>query len=131
MNYFKNWLTPPAFGNDVEKTITAGLLNSILLTLLVSPVVFSISALFVQANPTRSLLINSFTFCVLFGLLLLLRNGYVKFAAIGTVIFMFLIFNIVAAMHKGINSPAFSGLILVVLVTGLFLVQTRKRYSGK
>ena len=121
MNYFKNWLTPPAFGNDVEKTITAGLLNSILLTLLVSPVVFSISALFVQANPTRSLLINSFTFCVLFGLLLLLRNGYVKFAAIGTVIFMFLIFNIVAAMHKGINSPAFSGLILVVLVTGLLL----------
>ena len=121
MKRFKNWLEPPTFEGNTEKTITAGLLNSILFTMLVGPIVFSISAILNQENPTRSLTINITTFLFLCSLLVPLRKGYVKQAVVGTIIIMFTIFTLVATMHSGVSSPAFNGLILVVMIAGLLL----------
>jgi len=121
MYSFKNWLKPPAFKDDIDKTITAGLLNSILLTTLIGPIVFSISAILNQENPTRSLTINIVSFLFLSSLLIPLRKGYVKQAVIGTIVTMFIIFALVATMHSGARSPVLSGFILVVMIAGLLL----------
>ena len=121
MYRFKNWFTPPTFEGDTEKTITAGLLNSILLTILIGPIVFSISAIINQENPTRSLTINTATFLLLGSLLIPLHKGFVKRAAVGTIVTMFTIFVFVATMHSGVSSPALTGLILVVMIAGLLL----------
>ena len=121
MKRFKNWLKPPVFKGDVEKTITAGLLNSILLTIIIGPIVFSISATLNQENPIRSLTINIATIFLLCSLLVPLHKGYVKHAVVGTIITLFTIFTLVATMHTGVSSPVLNGLILVVMIAGLLL----------
>lgn len=121
MNRFKNWLTPPFFENDIEKNITAGFLNSILLTVMLGPIIFSISAIINQTNPSRSLGINIATLILMVSLLALLHKGYVKLAAAGTILTLFTLFTFVATLHTGISSPIFSGLILVVIIAGLLL----------
>ena len=121
MNWFRYLLTPPSFDDDLEKNVTAGLLNSILLTLIFGPIIFSISTILIQFDPIRSTVINFITLILLVGLLILLRKGYVKIAARGVIGVMFVVFVVVAAMHSGANSPVFGGLILVVMLAGLLL----------
>ena len=121
MYSFKNWLKPPAFEGDVEKTITASLLNSILLTILIAPIIFSISAIITQENPTRSLTINLSALLFMSSLLFPLHKGYIKQAVVGTIIVMFTIFTMVASMHSGAKSPVLNGYILVVMMAGLLL----------
>jgi len=121
MLWIKNQLSPPVYDNDIDKTMTANLLNSIHLTVTASPIIFMVSSVVFNANPIRSIIINFLTLLLLCGLLVLLRKGYVRQAATGTVIVMFVLFSLVAAMHSGINSPILSGLIPVVMVAGLLL----------
>jgi len=121
MYRFKNWLNPPTFEGDLDKAVTANLLNSILLTLAAGPIFFSIAAILIQANPTRSLAINITALILFVILLILLRKGFVKAAATGTIIITFLLFAFVASLHSGVSSPVFSGLIPVVMIAGLLL----------
>ena len=80
MSWLKNWLTPPTFEGDLEKTAKAKLLHSILLTLLLGVVVLFVTAtFFIKANPLQSLVINSVILGSLLGLLLLLQKGYLNF----------------------------------------------------
>lgn len=123
MEKFRNWLKPPTFEGNPGRTMTASLLNSILLTLLTAPIIFSITAIVIQVEPLWPLIINGVTLLMLIIMLVVLHKGKVKSASVGTIAMMFLVFTIVASLHSGNNSPVFSGLILVVMITGLLLDQ--------
>ncbi|MEJ5223623.1 MAG: ATP-binding protein [Anaerolineales bacterium] len=110
----------PEFKNP-QHMLRARLLRTILLSLMLAPVIFSISSLMVQPNPARTLVINGSIFVVLIVLFLILKSGHLTIAAIGTLATMVASFTIVAGMHTGVTSPAFTGVILAVLVAGLLL----------
>lgn len=104
-----------------QHMLRARLLRTILLSLMLAPVIFSISSLIVQPNPARTLIINGITILWLVTLLVILQRGYLMLAAIGTVSLMLITFIGVASLHRGVTSPAFTGVILAVLVAGLLL----------
>ncbi len=121
MYRLKNWLTPPVFENDINKTITANLLNLILLTLSLAPVIFSFAASVTLTNPLPAQAINLVTLILMISMLITLHKGFVKLAAVGTITISFIVLTLVASLHSGINSPAYSGLMLVVMIAGLLL----------
>lgn len=116
----KRLLAIPEIENS-QQMMRAQLLRTILLSLMLAPFIFSISSLIVQPNPGRTLVINWVTLAFLATLFLVLKSGHLTTAAIGTLVLMMATFTTVAGLHRGVRSPAFTGVILAVLVAGLLI----------
>lgn len=123
MTYFmklKQLLMAPVF-EDEAKTYQTALLNRFLWIILASfPIIIGIAPLFTSHFIIywTILVIELF---VLVGLHVLLRRGKVRWAGIGLLSSMWIVFLLSAMLAGGVQTPAMNSLILVVIAAGLLL----------
>lgn len=122
MTWLKKILTPPRFDDDV-KTQQAFMLNVILWTLTLVPVVMSIYYLTFRVPGTRqSLLRFGIAEVINILLLLMLKRGYVRSASIIQVSAFWLFFTFTSLTGGGIQGESYLlGYSLVIAVAGILL----------
>lgn len=112
-------MAPPVFGGEEEKTQAAGLLHTILLTILGATILYG---LFTPLPPNAALgrlfYLSAFIGFSL-ALLYLTRRGQVRFAAAFLVIGMWLLLTI--SLMRGGISGAYSAYLITILCAGLLL----------
>lgn len=122
MSFLKRILTPPVFDNET-KTQQAYMLHIILWTLVFVPVPYFIYAL--VATPevlTRATIQSLFGLLTNSILLVILRRGYVRAAAIIQVSAFWLFFTATAITGKGVQGEAYLiGYTLVITIAGILL----------
>lgn len=122
MKYFKEWLTPPAFEDEI-RTEQAYLLHIILWALICVPIPYVIFTLVATPeNSGRAFMQAAFGETVNVILLIMLRRGYVRAAAIIQVSTFWLFFTATAATGAGVQGEAYLlGYGLVITIAGMFL----------
>jgi PAS domain S-box-containing protein len=125
MSRIRSWLTPPAFEDEI-KTQQAYLLHVILWTLLCVPIIYLLFMLVKGTGyPSRALIQSAFGETVNIILLLMLRRGYVRAAAILQVSTFWLFFTVTAITGSGVNGEAYLlGYSLVIAIAGMLLGAT-------
>lgn len=118
--WIRQFLAPPVFVGDEDKTRTAFLLNTILLVLLTGAMLFRIIIGFRVTTHSHPPLLWPFI-VLLLGLIFLMRRGYVRFTSVATVSSLWLILLASAIINGGIRSAEFSSFIIPVLIAGLLL----------
>jgi len=115
----KEFMAPPVFEGDADKTRVAWLLNIILFTLIAR-------AIFIRfvtgSEATRPSLVVPFVL-VLLAMLFVMRNGAVRAASIVTVCGFWISLTVAALETGGLQSAGFRNYILPVIVAGLLLGQ--------
>ena len=119
----KRWLAPPIF-EDQNKTRSAKLLNTILLFLLVSTIVF-VPLTYVLADnevfDPFTLIIGLLLVFISVGLLIAARRGHVRSAGFIITTAMFLLASINVLQAADVSGAATVGLILVVTIAAVLL----------
>lgn len=118
---FGQWLTPPIFSDDEEKSRAAALLNTILLTLLAISGVYFVAAPFLETSLRAGLSANAGTIVVYLSILALMRRGYVRLAGRLFVATFWLMVTLVAIGYGSTVTPAFLSYFSSILVTGILL----------
>ncbi len=115
------WLAPPVF-EDEEKTRVASLLNTLLLTVLVSAAVYIVATPFVNPNPTLSWLITCAAVIPILSALYLMHRGHIQLASGLLCLTMWSAITLLAVFSGGVSpTDSGTGYITVVLVGGLLL----------
>ena len=78
---FRKILSPPVFPGDEDKTRVADMLNTILLIVLLAVVAYTIPA-FINTPSLQRILVELVLILTAVGMLVLMRRGYVRLAAI-------------------------------------------------
>lgn len=118
----KSWLKPPVFENE-EKTHQAYILNVILWALVAVPIPYLLYTIIkFPEGTTRAVIQAGFGEFINIFLLVMLRRGYVRFAAEIQVVAFFIFFTMSAATGSGVHGEAYLlGFPLVIVITGILL----------
>lgn len=117
----RNWISPPIFEGQEEKTRTASLLNTVIFMLISGAIFYGLlSPVDREAIPLRIMVILPFV-VVQVGLKHAINQGYVR--RVGTIIIfaLWLLLTISMLFGSAFNNPAFMGYTVVVVCAGLFL----------
>lgn len=117
-----NWLKPPVFAQDDEKTHTAGLVNSILLSALAAVLLYVALAPVLSFGRLMTVVLP--LLLLLLVLMVFLRRGHVRAVSLALVWGLWLILLYASYVNGGVRAPAFGGLIVVVMIAA-FLVSAR------
>ena len=118
----RNWLKPPMFAGDDNKTRIALTLHAILLISLSGVPIYSVLLLMVSPDEIQNLVLGFLTIPCIFGLLYLMRRGFVYLASILLVSLAWLNLTAAAVMDgSGISGASLQGYILIVIVAGLLI----------
>ncbi len=122
MSSLKTLLKPPVF-EDETKTQQAYMLHIILWTLVLVPFPFAVYTLvFAQENIARSIVQIAFGESVNILLLILLRRGFVRLAAVLQVSLFWIFFTLTALTDTGVQGEAYLlGYGLVIAIAGFLL----------
>ncbi len=122
MNALKNLLTPPTFTDGV-KTQRAFMLHVILWTLILVPIPYvTYYLLFVPEDLSRALIQSAVGETINILLVIMLRRGYVREAAIIQVTAFWLFFVFAALTMDGVQGSAYLlGQSLVIVIAGILL----------
>jgi PAS domain S-box-containing protein len=122
MTVLKRIFTPPVFEDEV-KTQQAFMLHIILWTLVFVPIPFAIyTFVLIPENTTRMLIQVAFGEGISFLLLVMLRYGFVRVAAILQVVLFWVFFTVTAMTASGVQSEAYLlGYGLVIAISGILL----------
>ena len=118
--WIRDFLSPPVFPEDEEKTRIASLLNTILLIVLLMAVVFAIPSFIVTPSLAR-ILIEVTLILVVFGLLVLLRRGRVRLSSAIFTSILFVIVSVGTYAAGGFRGTTMSAYFGIILITGLLL----------
>jgi len=113
-------LSPPVFPADDEKTRVAGMLNTILLFVLLTVVVFALPTLIITPTVSR-ILVELILILATVGLLFLMRHGYVRLASVILVSILMVVVSIGTYMSGGMRGSILSAYFGIVLIAGLLL----------
>lgn len=113
-------LSPPVFPADDEKTRVAGMLNTILLFVLLTVVVFALPTLIITPTVSR-ILVELVLILATVGLLFLMRHGYVRLASVILVSILMVVVSIGTYMSGGMRGSILSAYFGIVLIAGLLL----------
>ena len=113
-------LFPPVFPADDEKTRVAGMLNTILLVVLLTVVVFALPTLIITPTVSR-ILVELVLILATVGLLFLMRHGYVRLASVILVSILMVVVSIGTYMSGGMRGSILSAYFGIVLIAGLLL----------
>lgn len=118
----KNWLTPPVFDDDA-KTNQAHLLYIILWVLIFIPIPYVLYSLIQTPEEIQRVLIQTGVGeAANIFLMVMLRRGFVRFAAIAQVTLFFSFLAIAAASTTGVHGEAYLlGFPLVIAIAGVLL----------
>lgn len=114
-----DWLKPPVFPEDEEKTQTAALLNSIVLSMLAATVLYTALARVADFGSLINIILP--LYLLLVGMLFLMRRGKVWVASTGLVAGVWLILLYASYINGGVRAPAYSGFIVVVMIASFLL----------
>jgi diguanylate cyclase (GGDEF)-like protein len=114
-------LAPPIFEGNAEKTRIAGLLNTVLLSLFLVPVVIGTNAIFLPAVRTMALRAIIILVVVLSTMLYVMRRGYVRAMCLLVVAFMLLLTGYLAVLNGGQVRPANLYFAVVIVIASLLL----------
>lgn len=117
---FRNFLSPPVFPEDEEKTRIADLLNAILLSVLFVGVVFGVPSVIITPTPSR-FLIELVLILFVIGLLFLLRKRQVYMAGSLFSTAMLFAVSVGSYMAGGFRGSTMSAFFAIVLISGLLL----------
>jgi methyl-accepting chemotaxis protein len=120
LDQIRDVLAPPVFEGDEEKTRTARLLHAILWAGLAMILLGSFSLFLVQ-DPARGKAAVGTMVLIVSGALVLTRLGYVRPAGVLFSLCLWLFDTFMIVVSGGVDSPMFSGYIVVVLISGLLL----------
>jgi PAS domain S-box-containing protein len=116
----RSWLNPPAFPADQEKTRVAGVLHTVLLTVLAGLGVYIVFIWTLNLSALRLILIAPLSLIVL-ALLFVMRRGHVYLASIALCSCLWAAATAGCLIAGGVRAPVFSGYVIVVLVAGMLL----------
>lgn len=116
----RQFLAAPVF-EDEDKTRIASLLNTILLTVLTTTVMFGIFSLIVYPNPVLLLAVLGIEVLVVLGGLLLMRQGRVQPASMLLSSALWVIVTFLTIATGGVRGPGFFCYIASILIAGLLL----------
>lgn len=116
----RQFLAAPVF-EDENKTRIASLLNTILLTVLTTTVMFGILSLIVYPNPVLLLAVLGIEVLVVLGGLLLMRQGRVQPASMLLSSALWVIVTFLTIATGGVRGPGFFCYIASILIAGLLL----------
>jgi len=116
----RKMLSPPVFPEDEEKTRVAGFLNTILLIVLVTVVIFANLTFFLTRNFVR-IGIEIFLILLSLGILFLMRRGYVRRASIVFSSALLIIVSIGTYLSGGFRGTTMSAYIGIIIIAGLLL----------
>ena len=120
VNRIAHIFNAPTF-EDEDKTRTASLLNTILLTMLALAVVYLGVGPIIDPNPLPSLIGDAITIVVYITALVLMHRGWVQLASILFSITLWLMITLVAIGYGGVTTPAFFSYFTGIVVAGLLL----------
>lgn len=123
LEFIRNLLIPPAFSDDEEKTRVAGLLNSILLTLIVITIALVLPGLLITTDPANRLLLVLLivpSVSINIATLILMRRGRVQLASNIFLINVSLAIFGAYAVSESAGRDSLSIIILFALATLLF-----------
>ncbi len=120
LGQIRRHLAPPVF-EDEEQTRTAGLLNTILLTVLVLSIGFMILAPVTSPNPLFSWAFTGALVLTQLGALRLMRRGRVRLASLMFSTMLWLLVTASAVLAGGVRSSSFGVYTLLILIAGLLL----------
>ncbi len=122
LSVVRNWLKPPVFARDENKTRVARTLHAILMISLGGVLIYSALLLGFAHSEIQRLTFTFLAVPLAFGILYLMRRGFVYLASILLVSLTWLNLTVAAAVDgSGISGTSLQGYILVVIVAGLLI----------
>lgn len=119
--WVKQILPPPLReGNEIQ-TRTAMLLKSMILRMVLAIVLFIGVTRLVNPTQFANLLFPAAVFPILIAVYYLMQRGYVKLASHLLILLAFLAMAIPALFNGGIHSPAYMGIFIVALSSGILI----------
>lgn len=116
----RDFLSPPVFPDDEEKTRIASFLNTILLIVLMMVVAFASLTFFITLS-FRRILIELFLIMVSLFILFLMRRGSVRLASVIFSSALLIIISIGTYLSGGFGGTTMSAYIGIIIITGLLL----------
>jgi len=121
LHSLRQWLSPPVFEGDEDKTRIAALLNTILWICILAASLYGIVApIDPQMRSRRLFIIIPFVIALLV-IKQLMNRGYVRFTENFVVFFIWLTLTSAMLFGADYNNPAFMGYLVVVVCAGLIL----------
>jgi PAS domain S-box-containing protein len=125
LSVVRNWLNPPIFAEDENKTHVARMLHAILMISMGCVPLYSALLLWIAHSEMQRL---TFAFLAIlaiplaFGILILMQRGFVYLASMLLVSLVWLNLTIAAVVDgSGISGSSLQGYILIVIVAGLLI----------
>jgi len=116
----REYLSPPIFQDDEDKTRAASFLNTILLIVISIVVLFS-SLTFILTLSIGRIAIELFIILVSLGILLLMRRGHVRMASMIFSGSLLIIVSIGTYLSGGFGGSTMSAYMGIIIITGLLL----------
>lgn len=121
----RNILSPPEFAGRSTKNRAARLLNAVLWSVIVAVVVYSIAMWTIgQSVGALSILLILLPVCAF--LISRIHGGHVRSSALLLVFLIWTIIVAAALMAGGVTAPAYGGLVIPIVISGIVL---RRRYT--
>ncbi len=116
-----HFLAAPVFEGDEDKTRTASLLNTILLTMLALAATFGIFSLITFPDPVPNLVAASVVVLVQLGALFVMRRGRVQLASVLVSFAAWVIVTLVTLASGGVRTAGFMSYTAIILIAGFLL----------
>ncbi len=121
MNWIRQFLAPPVFEGDEDKTRVAGLLNIILLSIMAFAIPIGVVSPILLPRPELGVAATAIATLSCLGGLFLVRRGYVQLISLIPVLVQWIGYTALAVVSGGITSPFTIGLVTAVVMAGLLL----------
>jgi len=121
LNKLKQWLSPPIFEGDEEKTRLARIGNTIALAIITVLGVYTFARPQFFLKNAESAIANVILLFLLISQLFFIRRGWVRFAALTITSLAWLNLTIQAWLFGGVRDVAFAAYLLIILVASLML----------
>jgi len=119
LHSLRQWLSPPVFEGDEDKTRIAALLNTILWICILAASLYGIVApIDPQMRSRRLFIIIPFVIALLV-IKQLMNRGYVRFTENFVVFFIWLTLTSAMLFGADYNNPAFMGYLVVMVLAGM------------
>ena len=117
----KNWLTPPVFEGDEDKTRIASHVYFLYELWLIASITFGIILPIVTGNLSDRSLVTLLVLALSFFQMALIKKGFVRPAAILLVSTTWLFINYTVLVTGGVRAVGFGGNLIIVLIAGMLI----------
>jgi len=118
---FKQFLSPPVFPNDPDKTAVAKIVNQISLLFIIVLIISTPILIMVSGGLQRTLSWNTFIILFMLVIKLLITRGFVNQASLLLISVMWIVNLFATATSGGIHAPGYSVFVVLIVLAGILL----------